>query len=341
MKIKNLTYKKAGVDIVEAEKLVGKIKKITGAAKVSVKSDIGKFAGAFDFFKLKIKKPVLVSSTDGVGTKLKIAFLAGKHDTVGIDMVAMNVNDILTVGAKPLFFLDYIATGKIESAVLSDVIKGIVKGCELADCALIGGETAEMPGFYKIGEYDLAGFCVGAAEKDKMLSADDTEAGDVLIGIASSGLHSNGFSLVRKVFTTAEQKKMASELLVPTRIYVKPVLGLLEKFNRRSKVIKAAAHVTGGAFYQKVLKIVSEGKAVNIYKNTWVVPEIFRLIQSKANIAEKEMFTTFNMGIGFVLAVKRTKANEIIKHLARLKLKSWVIGEVVKGVGTRRTVTIL
>lgn len=333
MKGKGLTYKKSGVDIIAAENLVKDIKKIAKATKIlGADGEFGSFGAAFDFSKIKIKKPILISSTDGVGTKLKIAFLAGRHDTVGIDLVAMNVNDVLTCGARPLFFLDYIATGKIEKQVLRDVVKGIARGCVLSGCSLIGGETAEMPAFYKEGEYDLAGFCVGVVEKDKILSPQDVRQNDVIIGIASSGLHSNGFSLVRKVLSHDEQKKMAHLLLEPTRIYAKSVIGLLEKANTAShRTIKAMAHVTGGAFYQKVVKLLPEGLAICINKNSWCVPGIFKLIQKRGNVDGNEMFGTFNMGIGFVLATGRKKADEIIRYLAKFKLKSWVIGEVVKG----------
>lgn len=333
MKRKPLTYKEAGVNIAGAEKFVKKIKKFTRTTKTSeFKSEIGGFGAVFDFFKLKIKEPVLISSTDGVGTKLKIAFLVNKHHTVGVDLVAMNVNDILTTGAMPLFFLDYISTSKINIRVLTDIVRGISRGCREAGCSLIGGELAEMPGFYKPGEYDLAGFCTGVVEKKKILTKEDIKEGDVVIGLASNGLHSNGFSLVRKVFTAGEQKSLARELLRPTRIYVKPVISLLRKVNSKSqKAIKAMAHVTGGAFYQKVSKVLPKGKNINIYKSTWPVPGIFKLIEKKGHIKEKEMFSTFNMGIGFVLIAADKDASKIIRYLTALGVKSWVMGEVVKG----------
>ena len=333
MRTKPLTYKQAGVDIAGAEKFVKKIKKFTRATITpKSKSEIGGFGAIFDFSGLKVKEPLLISSTDGVGTKLKIAFLTNRHDTVGIDLVAMNVNDILTTGATPLFFLDYISTSKIKVKVLTDIIKGISRGCRDAGCSLIGGELAEMPGFYKRGEYDLAGFCTGVVEKKKMLAGENVSQGDVVIGLASSGLHSNGFSLVREVFSPKEQRNLAGELLKPTSIYVKPVISLLKKVNSRSqKAIKAMAHVTGGAFYQKVSKILPQGRAINIYKDTWPVPGIFRLIEKKGHIKEKEMFGTFNMGIGFVLIAAAKDASKIIRYLAIQKVKSWVIGEVVKG----------
>lgn len=340
MKKTPLTYKRAGVNIAEAENFVERIKNIVkNTAFPAARTEIGSFGAVFDLSRLRFKKPVLVSSTDGVGTKLKIAFMADKHDTIGIDLVAMNVNDVLTTGAVPLFFLDYIATSRIDKKVLSEVVKGVAEGCRLAGCGLIGGETAEMPGFYQRGEYDLAGFCVGAVEKDKMLNPQDVKKGDVVVGIASSGLHSNGFSLVRKVFTKAEQKKMSAGLLEPTRIYVKPVIRLLEKVNTKSRrAVRAMAHITGGAFYQKAVKVLPEGRAMRVYKNTWVLPEIFRRIEQKAHIEEREMFTTFNMGIGFMLVVDKKKADKAIKHLAAYKLKSWVIGEIVGG---KREVVVL
>jgi phosphoribosylformylglycinamidine cyclo-ligase len=347
MKSKSLTYKQAGVDIAKAERFVRQITRLAAKREKFAKTtkspqdeaEANGFGSNFDFFKLNFKRPVLVSSTDGVGTKLKIAFLVNKHDTIGVDLVAMNVNDILTTGARPLFFLDYLATSKINNKILNEVIKGIIRGCQMANCSLIGGELAELPGFYKKGEYDLAGFCVGVVEKDKMLNPKYVKEGDVIVGIVSSGLHSNGFSLVRKVFTKSEQRKMAPELLKPTRIYIKPIISLLNKVNSKSRrAIKAMAHVTGGAFYQKIPKVLPKGKAIHIYKNTWSIPKIFKLIQEKGQIEEKEMFGTFNMGIGFVLVVDRKKTKKIMEHLIRFNLKSWVIGEVIKG---DRKITIL
>ena len=322
--MQKLTYKKAGVNIKEADSFVTAIKPFT--------KGIGGFGGLFKFDTEKYKDPYLVSSTDGVGTKLKIAFLAGKHDTVGIDLVGMNVNDILCSGAQPLFFLDYIATGKIYKNVLVDVVKGIAEGCKQAGCALVGGETAEMPGFYKDGEYDLAGFCTGVVDKSNIVNSANIKAGDVLIGIESNGLHSNGFSLVRKVFSEKELKKYANELLKPTRIYVKPVLSLLRNTQYASRAtIKGIAHVTGGAFYDKIPRIIPKSLGIRIYTDTWQCPEIFKLIQEKGNVPKEEMYRTFNMGIGMVLAVESGFANEIRSKLAMLNLRAWVIGEVTKG----------
>lgn len=326
-----LTYKKAGVDIDKANLLLKRIKPlIKKTYKKEVITEIGSFGGLFDAQILKkYKNPILVSSTDGVGTKLKIAFLVDKHDTVGIDLVAMNANDILTFGAKPLFFLDYISCGKLEEEKYTQIIKGISKGCQEAECSLIAGETAEMPGLYKEGEYDLAGFCVGVVEKDKIVDGKNIEIGDKVIGLASSGLHSNGFSLVRKTLSLKEQKNLSHELLKPTRIYVKPILFLLN--SRSSFFIKGISHITGGAFYEKIPRIIPEGKAILIKKNTWEIPKIFRLVQEKGEIEEKEMYRTFNMGIGMILVVEKNKENFIIEELENLGIKSWVIGEVIKG----------
>ncbi|MCM8778242.1 MAG: phosphoribosylformylglycinamidine cyclo-ligase [Candidatus Omnitrophica bacterium] len=326
-----MTYKSSGVDIEKARVLVDKIKPFIKTTHTKeVLADIGSFSGLFNarFFK-KYKNPVLVSSTDGVGTKLKIAFLVDKHDTVGIDLVAMNVNDVLCLGAKPLFFLDYLACGKLEKEKYIQIIKGIVKGCKEAGCSLIAGETAEMPGMYKKGEYDLAGFCVGVVEKDKIIDGRNIKIGDRVIGLASSGLHANGFSLVRKIFSLAEQKKMAQELLRPTRIYVKPIISLLATCY--SLLVKGIAHITGGAFSEKIPRIIPEGKAILLKKNSWPIPRIFKIIQEKGNVEEKEMYKVFNMGMGMVLVVENGKENFVIEKLENSGIKSWVIGEVVKG----------
>ena len=314
--MRRITYKKSGVDIDEADRFVRAIKPLT--------KGIGGFGGLFKFEAGKYKEPYLVSSTDGVVTKLKIAFLTGRHDTVGIDLVGMNVNDILCSGARPLFFLDYIAIGKLDKRILVDVVKGIAEGCRQAGCSLVGGETAEMPGFYKKGEYDLAGFCVGVVDKQEVINGSKIKAGDVLVGIESNGLHSNGYSLARKVFTKKELIKHADELLKPTRIYVKPILSLLS-------TIKGIAHITGGAFYDKIPRIIPKGLGICIDKDSWPVPEIFKLIQEKGNVPQADIYRTLNMGIGLVLAVERNSPDRIIHLLAKEKLKAWVIGEVVNG----------
>jgi len=333
--MRGLTYKKAGVDIKKAGIFKGKIKPLVRKSFGSqVLKDIGGFGSFFRFPKDKYKDPVLVSSSDGVGTKLKIAVLANKHDTVGIDAVAMNVNDILCAGAETLFFLDYIAFSKLEEDVLVDVVKGVNNGCIEAGCSLIGGETAQMPGMYKDGDYDVAGFCVGVVERKNIIDGSRIEAGDVIIGLESNGLHSNGFSLVRKVFSQKELKRMSKELLKPTRIYVKPVLSLLVANLRTCELknaIKGIAHITGGAFYDKLARILPRQVNARIYKNSWVVPKIFRLIQNKGGIEDKEMYHTFNMGCGMILIVEPKFTKAVISRLAESKLKSFVIGEIVRG----------
>lgn len=329
-----LNYKKAGVDIDKANLLVDVIKgMIKTSHRPGVLGGVGGFGAFFDLSASRLKNAILVSSCDGVGTKLKIAFLADIHNTVGIDLVAMSVNDVLCSGAEPLFFLDYLATGKVEAAVYKEIIKGIVEGCRQARCALIGGETAEMPGMYKAGEYDLAGFCVGVVDKHKVLGAHRVKLGDAVIGLESSGLHSNGFSLVRKIFTPVELKARAHEFLTPTRIYVKPVLTAVKKFNDKNFWIKAIAHITGGAFYDKASRIVPKDTTMILYKNAWHRPEIFTEMQDRAKIEEKEMFKTFNMGIGMILTVKDSMTMDVVREFSRQGLKSCVIGEMVSGVG--------
>jgi phosphoribosylformylglycinamidine cyclo-ligase len=327
-----LTYKKSGVDIEKSGIFKQKIKSLVRRSFTpQVLSDIGSFGSFFKFPKEKYKDPVLVSSTDGVGTKIKIAILANKHDTVGIDLVAMNVNDILCTGASPLFFLDYIACGRLNPEVLFEVVKGINNGCIQAGCSLIGGETAEMPGMYKTGEYDLAGFCVGVVEKQDIIDGKNIEAGDIVIGIESNGLHSNCYSLVRRALSKNELIRMSSELLKPTRIYVKPVLSLLKTLNHRQKNIRGIAHITGGAFYDKIARVLPDNINVRIDKNSWTVPKIFRLIQNKANLDDREMYHTLNMGIGMVLIVRTEVINNIRQELAKFSLNNWIIGKVVTG----------
>lgn len=318
---KKLTYKSSGVDIDKANIFTERLKAI-------LPRKIGGFGGLFKFEKSKYKNPFLVSSSDGVGTKLLIAQSVNKHDTVGIDLVAMNVNDILCMGAKPLFFVDYIACGKLEPDVLVKVVKGISAGCRQAGSPLVGGETAEMPAMYKNDEYDLAGFTVGVVDKNKIISGKKIKAGNVIIGIASNGIHSNGYSLVRKVFSKKELKARSKELLKPTRIYVKPVLSLLNSKLRNK--IKGIAHITGGAFIDKAPRILSKGLCLEINKKSWPVPAIFKLLQKKGNVDELEMYRTFNMGVGMILIVDKKVAKNIIRKLAGFKLKAWVIGKIVK-----------
>lgn len=329
--MKSLSYKKAGVDIEKASTFKQGLKQLVKKSYGPlVLKGIGGFGSLFKFPKEKYKQPLLVASSDGVGTKLKIAQLVNKHDTVGIDLVAMNVDDILCVGAETLFFLDYVSCGKLEPEVLFNLVKGINDGCIKSGCSLIGGETAEMPGMYKPGEYDLAGFCVGVVEKNSIIDGSKIKAGNLIIGLESSGLHSNGYSLVRKVFSQGELKRMSNELLKPTRIYTKPVLSLLQNRNLRTAV-KGIAHITGGAFYDKIARILPDNVNVRIDRDSWSVPKIFQLIQNEGNIQEKEMYHTFNMGIGMVLIIESRVAKAIISKLARSKLKSWIIGKVVKG----------
>lgn len=331
--MKGLTYKQSGVDISRAEVFKRRLGGLLSSSySPAVLKGIGGFGSFFRFPKGGYKEPVLVSSADGVGTKLKVALLAGRHDTVGIDAVAMNVNDILCSGARPLFFLDYIAHTNLSGRALTDIIKGLKRGCMQAGCSLIGGETAQMPGMYRAGEYDLAGFCVGVVERRNIIDGARIRRGDLIIGLASSGIHSNGYSLVRKVFSKAELKKMSAELLKPTRIYVKPVLSLLPRTRDQGRgTIKGIAHITGGAFYDKLARILPGNLNARIYKGSWQVPRIFRLIQQKGRIEDREIYHTFNMGIGMVLVVRIGAARTIIQRLARLGVRSWAVGEVIKG----------
>jgi phosphoribosylformylglycinamidine cyclo-ligase len=330
--MKRLTYKSSGVDIKKADEFVERISPIV--SKIGGLKGIGSFGGFFKFDVKKYRDPIFVSSTDGVGTKLKIAFLTDRHDTVGIDLVAMNVNDVLCSGAEPLFFLDYIATGKIKTSVLTNVVKGIVGGCRQASCELVGGETAEMPSFYKEGEYDLAGFCVGVVERNSIIDGSRTKTGDCIIGLESTGLHSNGYSLVRKVFSESELKRYSKELLRPTRIYVKPVLSLLRNTQyARRNTIRGIAHITGGAFYGKIPRIIPRHKMFRIFRGSWRMPQIFDRIRRAGNISEREMFCCFNMGIGMVLTVDKNFVKTVISRVAKFGIGAWVIGEVTKGNG--------
>ncbi|HFD2040111.1 TPA: phosphoribosylformylglycinamidine cyclo-ligase [Clostridium perfringens] len=325
-----LTYKEAGVNIEEGYRSVKLIKEYAKKTMSEyVLNGLGSFAGMVELPE-GYKKPVLVSGTDGVGTKLDIACKKRKFDTVGIDCVAMCVNDILCHGAKPLFFLDYIACGKLEAEVSSDLVKGVAEGCIESQCSLIGGETAEMPGMYKEGDYDIAGFAVGIVDKDKIINGKEIKSGDKLIGIASSGVHSNGYSLIRKVFKNLDEdfngKAIWEELLTPTKIYVKPVLSLLEKFN-----IKGMAHVTGGGFYENLPRMLSkEGLSIVINKNSYEIPEIFKKLM-ELGVQEEEMYNTFNMGIGFVLCVEEDEVEEVLKELSKQGEKAFEIGYINAG----------
>lgn len=327
--VKKFTYKKAGVDINKADSFIRRIKPLIDTTRrPELIGGLGGFSGLFRPNFKGLKDPVLVSSTDGVGTKLMVANTVGRYDTVGIDLVAMCVNDVITSGAEPLFFLDYFATGAIEPHKTVSVVKGIVEGCRQAGCVILGGETAEMPGLYPKGEFDLAGFCVGVVDKRKIIDGKSIRAGDILLGIQSNGLHSNGFSLVRKLFTKNEIKStfLKKELLKPTIIYTKAVLAVLKKVG-----VKGIVNITGGGFYDNIPRILPSNVSVRIDRNAWRVPSIFALMQKEGNISDKEMYGTFNMGIGMMLILRRKDAAEAKAILSRYKLRSWVIGEVVKG----------
>lgn len=325
-----ITYKEAGVNIEEGYRSVKLIKEYANRTMSEyVLNGLGSFAGMVELPE-GYKKPVLVSGTDGVGTKLELAFKTKKYDTVGIDCVAMCVNDILCHGAKPLFFLDYIACGKLEAEVAADLVKGVSDGCVESGCALIGGETAEMPGFYKEGEYDIAGFAVGIVDKDKIINGKDIKPGDKLIGIASSGVHSNGFSLVRKLYTDLNEEFNGEEvwktLITPTKLYVKPVLSLIEKFN-----IKGMSHITGGGFIENVPRMFNGAElTAEIRKDSYPLPEIFEDMIKKG-IDRDHMYNTFNMGIGFVLCVKEADVQAILDELEAMGEKAYEIGVVTAG----------
>jgi phosphoribosylformylglycinamidine cyclo-ligase len=331
------TYKDAGVDIDTANEFVERIKpSIKTTARKEVISGIGGFGGLFHLNSIDLKNPVLVSSTDGVGTKLRIAQLVDKHDTIGIDLVAMSVNDVVVQGAEPLFFLDYLATGKIELEKSVKIVEGITQGCIQAGCTLLGGETAEMPGFYKPGEYDLAGFCVGVVEMEKLINGSSVSVNDRVIGLASSGLHSNGFSLARKVLlekgklgvndkVAGLDKTIGLEMLEPTRIYVKPLLNLFKVFN-----IKGLVHITGGGFYDNIPRIIPLSCRCVINKGSWHIPPIFDVIREIGDIEEKEMFRVFNMGIGMMIIVAEKECQDVLDRLKMLGERAYLIGVIEK-----------
>ncbi len=323
-----LTYEKAGVNIDEADEFIKRIKPLVKSTqRPEVLGGIGGFSGLFMPRLKDIKNPVLVSSTDGVGTKLMIADLLKKYDTVGIDLVAMSVDDVVVTGAEPLFFLDYIACGRLEKEMLADVMKGIVKGCREAHCALLGGETAELPGLYEKGQWDLAGFCVGIVSREKIIDGRHCRRGDKVIGLASSGLHSNGFSLARKVFSEKEMKgRVGLDLLKPTRIYTQSILAVMKKVR-----IKAMAHITGGGFYDNIPRVIPDGLEVRIGKGSWPVPAIFSTIRKKGAVQEREMFRTFNMGIGMVVVVGAGDAERTVRLFNRSGQKAYIIGELARG----------
>ena len=328
------SYAAAGVDITAGYRAVELMKQHIARTMTDVETSIGGFGGVFPLDLTGIQKPVLVSGTDGVGTKLKIAFGMGKNDTVGIDCVAMCVNDVICVGAKPLFFLDYIACGKNQPQRIADIVSGVAEGCVQSGCALIGGETAEMPGFYPEEEYDLAGFCVGVVDRDKMIDKTTMRPGDVVIGLASSGVHSNGFSLVRKVFENWDMaaprpelggKSLYEALIVPTRIYVKPVLALLEKVS-----VRGISHITGGGFYENVPRSIPQGLCARIRKDAVKTPAIFDLIAKAGSIPERDMFNTFNMGVGMTIVVPAEQEDEALRILNDAGAEAGVLGEIVE-----------
>lgn len=339
------SYRKSGVDLEAGYEVVGRIKPLVASTiRKGCMGGIGAFGGMFDIGSLGYKHPVLVSGTDGVGTKLKLAFATGIHDTVGIDAVAMCVNDILAQGAEPLFFLDYVAVGKNNPEVVEAIVAGVAEGCRQAGCALIGGETAEMPGMYPCGEYDIAGFSVGAVEKDNLIDSSKVAPTDILIALPSSGVHSNGFSLVRrivaeknlqldKIYPEIDVKKTLGEvLLTPTRIYVKPVLEVV-----REVKVHGIAHITGGGFYENIPRIVPEGLTAVIDRDAIEVPAIFRFFQAEGGLPENEMFNVFNMGVGLVLAVDKSDADHAMEILRSRGEKPFILGKVesADSVGTR------
>lgn len=320
-----MTYKSAGVDVDKTNEMVKKIKGM--CKKTERKEVLGKIGNFSGFFSLpsNIKNPVLVGATDGVGTKLMVAIQRKKLDTIGIDLVAMCVNDIICSGAQPLFFLDYFASGKVAPEKFYDVLKGVVKGCKQSNCSLIGGEIAEMPDFYDNKKFDLAGFCTGIVDKKKIVDGTKVKKGDVLIGLASTGLHSNGYSLARKVFSAKEiaEGEEGKLLLKPTKIYVKEILELTKAVK-----VKSIAHITGGGLYENIPRVIPDSTGVRIDSKAWNLPKIFKIIQEKGNIADKEMYRTFNMGIGMVCIVSKKDVEKSMAILKKMKTKSFVIGSV-------------
>jgi len=331
-------YKDAGVSLESGYESVERIKKHTERTRrLGMMENIGSFGGLFDLSLHNIKEPVLVSGTDGVGTKLKIAFMMDKHDTIGIDVVAMCVNDVLAQGAKPLFFLDYLAVGKNNPIIIEAIVKGVADGCELADCSLIGGETAEMPDMYHDGEYDIAGFTVGVAEKSKLINPNNVKVKDVVIGLSSSGIHSNGFSLVRKILfkdndiqlnQSFENRTIGDVLLTPTRIYVKSVLNVLQHVS-----VSGIAHITGGGFYENMPRCIQSNQGLKIKKGSWEIPSIFNYLSELGNVEEDEMYHVFNMGIGMIMIVHPDDAQKTLELLRQNGETANIIGEVSDQVG--------
>ena len=334
-----MDYKKAGVDIEAGYRAVDLMKEhIKGTMRKEVLTDIGGFSGAFSLGGfMNMEQPTLVSGTDGVGTKLKIAFLLDKHDTIGIDCVAMCVNDIACAGAEPLLFLDYIACGKNEPEKIAAIVKGVAEGCKQAGAALIGGETAEMPGFYPADEYDLAGFAVGIIDQKQLVTGANLKPGDTLIGIASSGIHSNGYSLVRKVFRMQRETldtyyeslgaTLGETLLIPTKIYVKA----LRELKKGNVTVKACSHITGGGFYENIPRMLPEGIHAHINRNSYVIPPIFSMLQTDGDIDEKIMYNTYNMGLGMVIGVDKKDADKAVQLIEAAGEKAYIIGEAKSG----------
>ncbi|MCQ2136533.1 MAG: phosphoribosylformylglycinamidine cyclo-ligase [Bacteroidales bacterium] len=333
-----ISYEKAGVNLEAGYEVVSRIKKhVSSTKRPGSMGGIGSFGGMFDLASLGVKEPVLVSGTDGVGTKLKIAFAMDKHDTVGIDAVAMCVNDVLAQGAEPLFFLDYVAVGHNEPAKVEAIVAGVAEGCRQAGCALVGGETAEMPGMYEGGEYDIAGFTTGVVEKSKLIDASKVKVGDVLVGVASTGVHSNGFSLVRKIVADAGLsyqdeiaefggRKLGEVLLTPTKIYVKQVLEVI-----RNCDVHGISHITGGGFDENIPRVLHEGQGLEINEGSWEILPVFKMLEKWGGVPHREMFNIFNMGIGMVIVLDESEAQKAIDILTAAGEKASVIGRVVEG----------
>ena len=333
---KGRSYQDAGVSIKKGNELISRLKKTANNNQKGVIGELGGFGGLFDLGALNYKNPVLVSGTDGVGTKIKIAIEHGMHETIGIDLVAMCANDIIVQGAKPLFFLDYFACSKLDVDTAETVINGIKTGCLIAECSLIGGETAEMPGMYKEKDYDLAGFCVGVVEKDNLITGENVKAGDAIIAVASSGFHANGYSLIRKILEDSnadlsqiiDKKKLLEHLLTPTRIYTKVILELMQKVT-----IKSLSHITGGGLIENIPRTIPNNVSALLYKNSWSLPPIFNWLCAHGKIDEIEMHKTFNCGIGLVLCVNKKDVDATINYLNKNNETAWLLGKVIKSNG--------
>ena len=321
----DVTYRRAGVDVAGADRLIRGLRAVIRSTQgPEVLPDLGQFAGLFRLGRARWRDPVLVASTDGVGTKLQVARLAGRHEGIGLDAVAMNVNDIVIYGAQPLFFLDYIAMGRVQPPIFRALVRGVAEGCRQSGCALLGGETAEMPGVYAPGDYDIAGFCVGAAERAALIDGSVVRAGDAVVGLASSGVHANGFSLVRHVFSRAELKRHARELLAPTTIYVPAILDICRRVR-----VHGLAHVTGGGLRRRLPSLVARQAGLRVrLTGRWPVPKIFARIQQAGAVRDEEMAKTFNMGLGMVVACRAADAGRVIRIAARHGIAAWVIGDV-------------